>query len=196
MKPTVNPRPEKMNKRIMPSLSCQKLLVSEGDDALGDVEPGVSHCLESGLPQRLTLPSKELLLNDPNWLPCGILPFKLLYERFNEAREVREVNSRGISPESLFQERSNDSIWVRVLSCDGICPVKALCDRLSPCSEASFPIDFGIGPPIELFERSIALKVVRILVNLDSSLIANVQTILNVCCQINDWRPNQLFASL
>uniref|UniRef100_A0A0E0FGM7 Uncharacterized protein n=1 Tax=Oryza nivara TaxID=4536 RepID=A0A0E0FGM7_ORYNI len=26
MKPTVNPRPEKMNKRIMPSLSCQKLL--------------------------------------------------------------------------------------------------------------------------------------------------------------------------
>uniref|UniRef100_A0A0E0MRQ4 Uncharacterized protein n=1 Tax=Oryza rufipogon TaxID=4529 RepID=A0A0E0MRQ4_ORYRU len=28
MKPTVNPRPEKMNKRIMPSLSCQKLLAT------------------------------------------------------------------------------------------------------------------------------------------------------------------------
>ncbi|EEC69994.1 hypothetical protein OsI_00508 [Oryza sativa Indica Group] len=165
MKPTVNPRPDKMNKRITPSLSCQKLLVSEGADSLGDVEPGVSHCLESGLPHRLTLPSKELLLNDPNWLPCSILPVKLFYERFNQAREVREANSGGISPESLFQERSNDSIWVRVLSCDGMCPVKALCDRLSPRSETSFPNDFGIGPPIELFERSIALKIVKILVN-------------------------------
>uniref|UniRef100_A0A0E0FGM5 Uncharacterized protein n=1 Tax=Oryza nivara TaxID=4536 RepID=A0A0E0FGM5_ORYNI len=61
MKPTVNPRPEKMNKRIMPSLSCQKLL--------------------------------------------------------------------------------------------------ALCDKLSPRNETSFPNDFGIGPPNELSERSIALKV-------------------------------------
>jgi hypothetical protein len=46
------------------------------------------------------LPSNELLGNDKNWFPCGILPIKLLYERFNHEREVREVNSCGISPES------------------------------------------------------------------------------------------------
>uniref|UniRef100_A0A0D3EJX0 Uncharacterized protein n=1 Tax=Oryza barthii TaxID=65489 RepID=A0A0D3EJX0_9ORYZ len=39
-----------------------------------------------------------------------------------------------------------------------MCPVKALCDRLSPHSETSFPNDFGIGPPNELSERSITLK--------------------------------------
>lgn len=95
MKPTVNPRPEKMNKRITPSLSCQKLLVPEGADALGDVEPGVSHCLDNGFPQRLALPSNELLLNDPNWLPCGILPVKLLYERSTKQERLERLTVEG-----------------------------------------------------------------------------------------------------
>jgi hypothetical protein len=98
MKPTVNLRPEKKNKRITPSLSCQKLLVSEGADSLGDVEPGVSHCLDNGFPQRLALPSNELLLNDPNWLPCGILPVKLLYERSRISRSLNKSIFEGIDP--------------------------------------------------------------------------------------------------
>jgi hypothetical protein len=110
------------------------------------------------------LPSKELLGNDKNWFPCGILPVKLLYERFNQARDVREVNSCGISPERWFQERSNDSSRVKLPRCDGICSIKLLCDILSPCNEESLPTDSGMGPSNELFERFITLKVVRIFV--------------------------------
>jgi hypothetical protein len=59
------------------------------------------------------LPSNELLGNVKNWFPCGILPVKLLYERFNQEREVREVNSCGISPERELKERSIDSSLVK-----------------------------------------------------------------------------------
>jgi len=92
------------------------------------------------------LPSKELYGNEKNWFPCGILPDKLLYERFSQLRKVREVRTCGISPERWLQERSIDSSLVKLPSCDGICPVKLLCDTLSPWSETSLPIDLGMGP--------------------------------------------------
>jgi len=83
-----------------------------------------------------------------------------LWERFSQEREVREVNSGGISPERQLQERSIDSSLVKLPSCDGICPVKLLCDMLSPCSETSPPIEPGMEPSNELFEKSITLKAV------------------------------------
>jgi hypothetical protein len=62
-KPTPNPKPENMNNRATPTLSSHQLLPSEEA-----AELGVSHCLDSGLPQRPTLPSNELLENEKNWL--------------------------------------------------------------------------------------------------------------------------------
>ena len=142
VKPTPNPKPEKVSKRMASSLSCHKPLGS--CDIIGVVESGPSHCVESGFPQSPVFPSNEVLGNERNWFPCGILPVKLLYERFNQEREVREVSCCGIFPERLFHERSIDSSRVRLPSYDGICPMKLLYDMLSPCSETRLPIDSGM----------------------------------------------------
>ncbi|KAH7677932.1 hypothetical protein IHE45_07G115700 [Dioscorea alata] len=95
--PTPNPSPLNIQIQIS-SMS------SSGDALLRFVEGSMlvelTHCLDNGKPQSPGFPSNEALGNVLNWFPCGILPTKLLFDRFRKDKNVREVREFGISPES------------------------------------------------------------------------------------------------
>ncbi|WVY90761.1 hypothetical protein V8G54_036275 [Vigna mungo] len=71
----------------------------------------------------------------------------------------------GISPFNLFHERSNHSNFVNLPNDSGMVPVILLCERLSPIRDFNSPMAFGISPSNILFDKSMSVKAVNILVS-------------------------------
>ncbi len=89
------------------------------------------HVLFKAIPQRNGLSSNEDAPKVSNWFEFGILPLRLLCERFNWLRNVSKPSWSGMFPERLFQERSSKRSNVIFESADGMLPFKSLCDKSS-----------------------------------------------------------------
>ena len=85
------------------------------------------------------------------------------WERFKMAKNVRLVICIGISPVSLFEERSKDSSADNFANDNGIWLVRLLWERLSNRRIVSLPSTSGISPSNLLLDKSIVVKMVRIL---------------------------------
>ena len=112
----------------------------------------------SGNPHKPKFPLYESNENVLNWLPWGIGPNKQFLDKLKTSSDIRSTNCPRISSVKLFEEISNHSKLVKFRSDKGMLPVSLLCDMLSPLSDFSFPMDFGISPLKQLFEKSIVVK--------------------------------------
>ena len=84
-------------------------------------------------------------------------------ERFNMAKNVRLVNWIGICPVSLFEERSKDSSLDKFANDDGYGWLGYYGKRLSNRRTVSYPSTSGISPSNLLLDKSIVVKMVKIL---------------------------------
>ncbi|WVY89578.1 hypothetical protein V8G54_035092, partial [Vigna mungo] len=100
-----------------------------------------------------------------NCPPLGNIPSNWFCERFKTARKFKFVKAKGISPFNWFHERSNHSKLLKLPSDIGMVPVILLCERLSPLRECNSPMTFGISPSNILFDKSMLVKTVSILVS-------------------------------
>ncbi|GER46518.1 aspartyl/glutamyl-tRNA(Asn/Gln) amidotransferasesubunit B [Striga asiatica] len=115
----------------------------------------------SGKPQRL-LPMKLDSLKLPIWVLCGILPVKLLYDRFRLLKKDMVVMLLGILPDNEFLEKSRDTRFFMFPMLFGMDPVRRFRDRFNDWSSTRLVISIGISPDRMLFERSILLTKKRV----------------------------------
>ena len=116
--PIINPHPYPINVIFQSNpLSNSASISFEGFSV-----SSVVHFFDNGNPHNPEFLLYESFPNVSNWLPRGINPVRLFWERFKTSRNVKLVNSWGILLMSLFEERSNDSSNFKFSKDDGICP--------------------------------------------------------------------------
>ena len=113
------------------------------------------------LPMYITDGLSELRVS--SWRPDGILPDKLLYDRFKASNDARPDKLDGISPESLFSERSRDTSDFMAPIKFGICPLYLLDDKFKFITAARDVMSVGISPVKELLDKSMLTRYTNVL---------------------------------
>ena len=99
-----------------------------------------------GAPQSSGLPIKLRGLKPWNWVPDGIFPDKLLYDKFKWPKNEMVAIPGGRTPESLFMERSSDSSDFMSPIFAGIFPCRWLLDRFKDIKPWRHVSSSGIPP--------------------------------------------------